>query len=226
MDVCVVRLTDSALLRGGDAKSDVLVDVVVHPERLIGKRVILCGQWKPKLGNYFVSKEWGGYVRTIDGWLSLDARETLSDEAVASAIKSVSIQELTQRSDIVAIGRVEELVDSAWTSSSGSRIQARIVHLRVQQVLKGNYRSVRISFLTIVSGLDTPAWRTPIPVQIAVGETWFVFLNDEGRFYRPVDGLNGLLLVDGDEVLYDRLVRCRLSKSRLVSAVQDASREQ
>ena len=78
MDVRIVQLETPVRLRGGNERREVLVDVTVHPERLIGKRVILCGQWRPKIDNYFVhSKSWG-YVEAADGWSRLDGKESLS----------------------------------------------------------------------------------------------------------------------------------------------------
>jgi len=81
-------------------------------------------------------------------------------------------------------------------------ITKRIIRTRldVYDVLKGTVEESSISISTIRKGFYSPEWRMRVP-DLKIGEEWILFLKsaDEPGYY-PFAGVNGLFLVEGDDL--------------------------
>ena len=76
-----------------------------------------------------------------------------------------------------------------------------------------------------VAGGDRPPWYTVTPRTFGVDETWIAFLRRDGDIYYPLGGVNGLLLIEGQKVIFDRSVQCPYSRSVLIQEVSEAVSE-
>jgi hypothetical protein len=85
--------------------------------------------------------------------------------------------------------------------------------------MKGTAEGRLAWFLVVASGSCAPSWKTITPGQFLVDEEWVAFLKRDGDIYYPLGGVNGLLQLRGQEVIYDRKVKHRYNKSYLVREV-------
>jgi len=165
------------------------------------------------------------YLKRGDEWIELGRPINAPDIMITSADLAALIREtkpatLARKADVIAVGSVTSTSDSSVAHGDAS-IRVEKVRIRAEQVLKGAVGNNEIEFL-VSRGFPTPAWWTKTPYELHIGQRWFVFLaqHDDGFFY-PLAGHNGLLLVHGQELIYDRSVTypySRLSLTRTVSA--------
>lgn len=89
---------------------------------------------------------------------------------------------------------------------------------RLKRKLKGAAEG-RYAWFLVARLRSSPSWKTVTPTQFLVDEEWVAFLKRDGDIYYPLGGVNGLLLLRGQEVIYDRKVKHRYNKSYLVREV-------
>jgi hypothetical protein len=190
-------------------------------------RMILCGYWVPRLGMYHIPRD-GVLVARGDRWIKLGGPVGLPEISISNLdlialIHSTRVEEITHRADIVAIGWVMDVTRGS-VGTGENTIDVWKVNLSVDNVLKGELARHSVEFCAQRGGFPTAEWLAPVPY-FQIGETWFVFLarHDDGFWY-PVDGVNGVLQVHGQELLYDGKADYPYSLLSLKRAVDGATR--
>jgi hypothetical protein len=89
----------------------------------------------------------------------------------------------------------------------------------VESVLKGTYAQKEIEFSMLVEGAP-PNWSVPVPLAASKGERWIVFLKEEEGQLVPFAGLNGMLRVDGSQLIYDSAVDYGMTRKQLMAVVE------
>lgn len=221
--------SDLRVLRGAYEESSILIDLNaldnIQSDALVGTRMILCGNWKPKLGRYVVRSSRSVFIQSEPGWQRVFRNETISRAEVDQLLQTVQPDMIATRADVALIGRVVSCEKTRVELTSGRSASAWSVALDVQRKLKGRITDEKISFILLISGDYIPEWRGEDPKEFLPGETWLVFLAERDGFLVPVSGKNGLLLVDGNKLTYDRSVPYALSLSRFETLVTDAENE-
>jgi len=124
---------------------------------------------------------------------------------------------VTDAADVIVLGSVASVVDTV-VASDGHEYRADRVALNVTQGIKGDVHSTSATFF-VARDTERPSWFTVSPTEIRVGETWLAFLNRDGDILYPVAGVNGLLQIRGQDVLFDRTIKCPFSRSKLIASV-------
>lgn len=222
----IAQLSHVVVLKGSQLPQEVYVGLPVV-DAVVSHRVILCCYWIPGLHMYGSVYPQHAYVKRGDEWVQLEDALNAPEISISATDLKVLIAgtqpaHLAADADLVAVGRLESVSDSS-IAFGDSPLRVQKVLLVPDTVFKGESTSP-IEFC-IARGAPFPRWNTKTPYQFEVGETWFVFLkrHEEG-FYYPAAGVNGLLLVHGQELLFDRKVHypySRLSLTRLVKASLD-----
>ncbi len=220
---------DLKVLRGIYEGNSILIDLnaleSIHSKTLVGTRVILCGTWKPKMGQYVVRSSRAVLVETESGWQRLYASDTVSRARIDQLLQSIRPDIVAAQADVALIGGVLSCERRRVEFRSGRHAEVWSVTLGVQRKLKGNVPEGKVSFILLISGDYVPEWRGEDPKKFVTGESWLVFLSERDGFLVPVSGKNGLLLIDGDQLTYDRAVRYPLSLSRFQSIAMEAEDE-
>ncbi|HUV36706.1 MAG TPA: hypothetical protein VMX58_07195, partial [Patescibacteria group bacterium] len=111
-----------------------------------------------------------------------------------------SIERLTEQAKLIVRGKVLDVWESAEQTAEGYDKHITRVNLAVHSVMKGDIEgdSVVVSMISI--GGYEPPWRTRVP-DMHEGEEWIMFLKhaDEPGYYLFA-GVNGLFLVEGDDL--------------------------
>ena len=151
-----------------------------------------------------------GYVKLGHEWVKLGQAVggpeiTIASDELEALIIATQPLEVARKADLIAIGRVAAASDSAIPGGDTPFRVEKIV-IETEKVLKG-IADHEVEFL-VSRKFPGTGWSTRTPTKFQPGETWIVFLahNDEG-FYYPIAGLNGLLLVHGQDLIYDRAVK-------------------
>ncbi len=217
------------VLRGTYQDSSIIIDLnslmSIEPNTLIGKRVILCANWKPQLGQYVVGSSRSVFVQSGAAWRRLYREGTLSQLRLDELLQSVRPDNIATEAEIALVGRVLSAEKSRVELESGGSAKVWTITLQVQESLKGDIPTKEISFI-IPRGDYVPEWRGDDPGKFVAGEPWLVFLVKKDGFLVPMFGKNGLLLVDGDNLLYDRTVRYPLSLSKFESIARAANNDE
>lgn len=229
--ILIAKLSNTLVLRGKQAPSEITIGLDLDPRSLVGKRVLLCGYWLPNLGMFAVWFDNLGFVRSGERWVSLKHAATvepadrfsLTTEQVNVLLEEVTAVQLAQRAGKIVIGRVTIATDTVMVLA-GDRYKMKNLVLDVETVLKGD-RSSRTVSIMVPRGYAFPAWGAVSPRQFELGETWVAFLGHEDGVFFPLAGVNGLLLCDGNRLLFDRIVEYRQSRSELVRSIAEVAND-
>jgi hypothetical protein len=219
-----VKLEGLTVLRGLFDSPSILIDLNAFddfsPETLLGKRIILCGNWKQGLARYVVASSRSILIKTESGYVRERGSEVITDIALATLLESAKPESITREADLVMIGRVVGSEKAQVDFESGQRTKVWKVNLDLERTLKGKAPGGRVSFV-IIRGDYTPPWRGKTLSTFNPGERWLIFLAERDGLLVPVLGNNGVLLIDGENLIYDRAVRYPLSRSRVESVVSE-----
>jgi hypothetical protein len=220
--VDVITLMGARTLRGTDSPGNIVAwsDLVVGD--LVGREAVLCAKWIPPLGSYLVGYGGACLVETQDGtWARYDGSETITTEELDARLLSTRPEAVARSAGIAVIGKVVSVADSVL-DVDGHMMSIRRVGLRIEQLIKGQYDGSIIDFVVVLAGGGyAPPWRTATPTEFDIGEEWIAFLARGPGFYYPSAGMNGLLRVQGDTLLYDRVAPYRYSRGRFLGMVEE-----
>jgi len=194
--------------------------VEVPKLRSVGSDVIVALQWNETLfgGTYELSSSealyaYNGSTFVLQGGV-LRGRE-LSLEELHGKIKTVGLDNVTRASTAVFIGTVEGISDSTYGANErdeGGRIRRIVFH--VDEIVEGQLEDT-VVVSSVLLGPYWPDWRYEMPTKVTLGEQYYVFVKTEdGVTYVP-GGVNGMFLVRGDELLYDRFLPMKVDKNEL-----------
>lgn len=209
----MAELARVVVLRGAGPLREMAIETSL--DLPTGVPLILCGYWEPRM-NLFWVRDAHAFVRHGQRWLRKGGPVGLPEVSITNAeltelIRQTSPSALANAADLVLVGRIDAISDSKEESDAYPH-GTRRVDLTPETVFKGDRVVGTVSFVT-------QRWSSN---EFKVGETWFAFLafNGDGS-YSPVDRTNGLLLVHGQELIYDRKVIYpypRVSLTRTVTA--------
>lgn len=222
------RVVDLKVLRGVYSGRAILIDMNalegIAAEKLIGKRVVLCGRWKPHLGEFVVASSRSILAWSDSGWRRLYDGQVLPQTELNRIIDSAQPNAVLKQATVVVSGRITSREEAQVEFASGRSSKVWRVTLEVEGVLKGEATSPHVSFV-VIRDEYTPPWRGQAPSKLLPGETWIAFLAEYEGFLAPVLGKNGLLMVDGERLVYDRTVSYPLSRSALERMVREEANE-
>jgi hypothetical protein len=222
-DIEVVSLAHAETLRGVGSPKSIAVHWHMDTYKLLGKEVIFCGKWRPGLGLYIVGSGVQCLVETeADLWSRYDGSETITTDELQARLRRARPETVARSARIAVIGRVDSVADSV-ISVEGHVVTVRKIRLRIEQLLKGQHEGNAIEFVIVLAaGAYAPPWSTATPREFDKGEEWIAFLAGEPGFYYPSSGMNGLLRVEGDTLLYDRVLPIQDSRSKFLKTVEEA----
>jgi len=209
----VLELDDVKVLRGGQLKLPIEVELFFDWREAVGKRVILCARWWPRLDSYYVHDKKGVFFSSGADWVRMAPQETVSDIELRARIEEVQTAAVAHRADIVAIGTITSLEDSTITGDPKYGRNLQKVTLEPVEVIEGKARQ-RLSFYT-------NNWVVKIP-RLKVGQRWMVFLETTNGIPYVAAGANGMFAVaDDDRLLYDGIAPSSLSKTEVLRLISE-----
>lgn len=181
----------------------------------IGNEVLLAFYYNAAVDRYQLANYRGLFVREGDDWVhpdpsqfrySVDSR-SLKYEEIRLRVESMGIASVTRSADLI-VEAILTTVDESGDDECWS--------LTVSKVLKGNYEAGQLGFCVRVRGGNR---QVQIPRGATPGGRWLLFLAQAGGRFQPLKGKNGMLMLDGEVVLYDLAVPMPISHSQLVSTI-------
>jgi hypothetical protein len=230
--IFIAELSDVVVLRGCGSPTEVEINIDLSPRKLIGERMILCGYWLPTLNMFTVPSDRLTFRRDGDRWVGMrnpvaiapGTQVSMTTQELNALMHETETSTLASKADLIVIGRVASVLDSTIAAPEQQQYRVRKVVLEVERVLKGAPRMRSAWFLVSRAG-DCPPWHTVTPGMFGVDETWMAFLRRDGDIYYPLGGVNGLLLIEGQKVIFDRSVQCPYSRTALIREVSKAVSE-
>ncbi len=216
MTVTNIRVAISLVLRGELREDEVTFGAIggLAPLFKVNHEYIVCAKWRSfSNGGVYVTSPYVGLYSKDDGsWAkvllepALEKSESLTDDEVRLRIQSASVASTVRSADVIARGRIKSVWQTQYTVGDGRR--GELVHyaLEVSELLKGHAPSKRIEFVVARASEYTPNWYRTVPLEILVGQEWFVFLRRGERGLYPFGGPNSLLRIEGESVIYDNVV--------------------
>lgn len=226
--ILVAKLGNVVSLRGYGLPTEVQIGVDVQPRDLVGERLILCCYWRPGLnmfaapfGRLVFRQEGNNWIQLRDGNSapSNGQRIYITAQEVQTLVNETRVSTLAKKADIVVVGHVSTVIDTVLNASNGLPFKAERIVLKLDQVLKGNVAQRQVSFF-VARGLERPSWYSLAPSSLQEGETWMAFLSLDAQITYLLGGVNGLLLIEGTKVFYDRVIELPTSSAQLVKEVK------
>jgi len=222
--ISVADLSDVVVVRGYGSPTEVQVSNDLNLEK--GQHVIMCCYWVPTLGMFSVPADRSVFLRDGDHWTgirhAIGADPVSTNEAtINTLVEESSMAVVTDKADVIVLGNVASVTDTVVVSG-GHEYRADKVILNVVQSIKGDARSAEATFF-VARDAERPSWFTVAPAEIRKGETWLVFLGRAGEILYPAAGVNGLLQIRGQDVFFDRAVKCPFSRTKLIGIVEAAN---
>ncbi len=210
-----VTLNVSHVLRG-PAVTDVTIVVPLpmflkeyDTRYVVGDTVLLCAIYHRRLGSYYLKDPHGKYIFRNGEWVCEGIPEgtrAFSDEALRAKVKEMDIETVTKDAELIVIGTVTSYTKERIAVEDSIKATLVTVNLQVDEVKKGVLDGDEVVVKMIPRGAYWPAWRKPVPKQMAVGQKWLAFLKRNEFGWYPFAGTNGLLRAEGEELIYDERV--------------------
>jgi hypothetical protein len=185
----------------------------------VGTEVIYCLWYKPLAGGtYFVPANEGRF-RKIDGsWRSeVDPDARLSLREIRGIVARADPARLQKEADLIVQGNV---LDIARDTEDRWAPMKEIITMRVEKVWKGNPAGETVEFRFQRRGGPR---MVPCP-RLSKGDEYLVYLKNDGETLTAFAGVNGMLQVEGDELIRDNGVLYEISRSRLVKILRRRGR--
>jgi len=210
-----VTLNVTSVLRG-PLVSDVTIVVPLpmfeksYDTRYVqGDTVLMSAIYHSRLKSYYLKDPYGKYTFRNGEWVCENTSRgtrTFSDEILRAKVKDMEIANVTKEAELIVIGTVKSHKKEKIFGEDSTVAILVTVTLEVAEIKKGPVDGEEIAVNMITSGFYTPAWRTHVPKQMAVGQKWLAFLKRNEFGWYPFAGTNGLLRIEGEELIYDERV--------------------
>ncbi len=184
---------------------------------MVGDERILCLHFKKSLkgGSYFLRSGGGIFAPSTGGrWIRQRGAEAFSLSELRARIGTGKMEHVVREAEIIAVGTIKSRNMSPMTSPNNERLDVIEYTLQIEQLLKGNVRD-QVTFKTIEKGLYSPDWRVFVPAGMKPGERWYVFLKKGTVGYYPFAGTNGLLKIEGQNLIYNNQMEYHYKKGEL-----------
>jgi hypothetical protein len=190
-----------------------------------GQKVTICAYYRPTANQddfkYGIRDLEDVLVFRAENWIRASDGKALTQQGVISKANDAKIENVTRSSDIVVVGKVISSKDTSVDSETGERIRITEYGLRVEALLKGSLDDEIVMFFVADMGTRRPKWASYVPFKLDLGGRWIVFLKHGVNGYYPSSGLNSLLRVVQDKVLYDNVVEYSKGKAGVEQIVRD-----
>lgn len=223
-----VRLLE--VLRGSWSGPNMLI-VALHDSDALakGQEYIICGVWNKNRQTYVTAPHIGIYAKDGGGhWtrrlmppgsdFQVEA-DTLTTDEVHARIERGSLRSVTGRSDLIVTGTIIAQQDSVYALDDGRPGRMRRYSLEVGEVLKGQVADGNVEFVVPRPAECMPAWTRYTP-KADVGQRWLVFLQAGEWGLYPFAGRNSMLLIDGDELIYNSIVPYPRTRTETIGIIQ------
>ena len=158
-------------------------------------------------GRYLVRSDYAKFLIQGSHWIQGERIKPIAEgsiEELYAILEKVrrdrSIEQLTEQAELVVRGKVLDVRESTEKDDRGREKDIIRVELDVQSVMKGAIKGNSVVVSMINRGFYSPSWRTRVP-DMHEDEEWIMFLKyaDEPGYYLFA-GVNGLFLVEGDDL--------------------------
>ncbi len=163
------------------------------------------------------------YVKATDGWFRPEDGKWFTYDQIKSITESTRIENVTRNADLIAVGTVAAVREYEYTGSDGHG-EIRECTVEVDSLFKGTLEGQKLIFKMVTAGSYFPVWRTQVPLEINAGELWYLFLKrgdiEGGPGYYAFAGVNGLLKIEGQRLIYDLRVDLPQTKDEVDALVR------
>lgn len=158
-------------------------------------------------GRYLVRSDYEKFFIQGTRWIQGEKTRPMAEgqlEELYAILEKVrrdrSIERLTEQAELIVRGKILDVWESGEQTTEGYEKHINRVKLAVQSIMKGAIKSDSLVVSMISIGGYEPPWRTRVP-DMHKDEEWIMFLKyaDEPGYY-PFAGVNGLFLVEGDDL--------------------------
>ena len=174
-----------------------------------GDELILCANYHPGIGSYFLKSTYGKYIYKNQKWLcegNARGNRYFTDSEIRQQIMSMSLDNVITEAELIIDGTIESIETGWFESPSGSGADMVTLGIRVQHIHKGQYSDPKITVVMLTAGIYLPEWRKHVPRGYAEGQEWLLFLRNGPLGWYPFAGTNGLLRVETNQLIYDERV--------------------
>lgn len=195
----------------------------------IGDRILVGLWWDSEVfdGSYVLWSDRARLRKRSDGrWDRQDERKTtpFSYEEIKELILESDPMVLAKSSELVLVGIVasSDFVALDWYEES--EIKGHLATLDIKEVLRGP-KVENITFFAPKVGRDWPIWRYPAPWVITPGKTYCVFLKKHDGNYILHGGINGVYLLEGENLLFRESTAMTFTLSSIRNALRNSKKD-
>jgi hypothetical protein len=217
-DVAVLRIAVNRVLKGTSGLKE--IEIAAFKSRIgsleLGQSAVLGTHYNRAYGKYILRGPEGLYVQDNRDWICQADQSAISFDEIVARVESARLEHVAGDAEVIVLAEVlsKEVVARELKAGRGIFEDYR---MKVRSVYKGDVNESVITISVLKTGDFVPEWRVPAPVKMAVGDVWYVFLQAREFGYYPFAGCNGLLKVDGENIIYDHRIPYYWSKA----AVED-----
>jgi hypothetical protein len=158
-------------------------------------------------GRYLVRSDYAKFLIHGSSWIQGEKIKPTAEgqlkelyDILEKVQRDRSIERLTEQAELIVRGKVMDVCEGTEKDANGRDKHITRIELAVQSAMKGAIKADSVVVSMISIGDYEPSWRTRVP-DMHKGEEWIMFLKsaDEPGYY-PFAGVNGLFLVEGDDL--------------------------
>jgi hypothetical protein len=195
------------VLRGSSSESDIRVLTVdLSLAKDIPSRALICCYYAPRVlgGSYLLRDEEEVMVATRESnWRPLSGVGEMSIAEIRAAVKAVDVLSLAKSADLVVTGTVADRIDTMSVEINGASFRVAVRKLGISEVLRGEWTSDTVQFVTPLDPLPTKPWALRYCREMAPGQKWVLFLAKQPFGFVPLEGSNGMLRVSENSLIYE-----------------------
>jgi hypothetical protein len=188
----------------------------------VGNDVILAVFYNTATARFQLRNYTGLFIQDGDDWTRPDPKMY----RIYVENRSATLREITRRvssmSPLAVVGQAELVVAESVGSvergvlgADGS--ESTCWSFEIAEVLKGDYCDSTVTFC-MPTRRHLPDWAAPVPRYFGEGDTFVVFLRHRDDSWIPFAGVNGMLELLGDRLLYEGVVDIGTSWTQLRAA--------
>lgn len=196
-----------------------------HYDFVEGERYILSLHLPAKgklfeVGRYLVRSDSDKYFIEGDRWVQGGKINRLAEGELRELYNILdkvkhdrSVAHMTKEAELIVRGVVLDSWETHEQTEEGIRKDIIRVKFAIRSIAKGITADSTITISAIDQGFYRPFWRTRVP-DMHTGEEWILFLKSAAEpGYYPFAGVNGLFMVEGQELLRNNKNRVHIGLS-------------